>query len=192
LPLQFLLTLLEFVFALAEPEPAGAQVGFELTGPGIDRGFTAIDLAQALAKVAGELRDLELKLLAARLDCFACYRSKERWRRLIGDFQERLAKRLLLFCGSRYLGGNILSERVRRIDSRLPLCLGWRARSRFCVDYAHRSVPAVVRYNRYNRQSFPHLSSAGAPSEFTPFAGCWFRHASWGGCQWPQRLQCRR
>ena len=55
LPLQFVFALLEFVLAFAEPQPAGTQVGFELTGPGVDGGFAAIDLAQSFAKVSGEL-----------------------------------------------------------------------------------------------------------------------------------------
>ena len=77
---------------LAKPEPRRSQVGFKLGHASIERRFPAIDLAQTLAKMAGKLGDLELQLLAVKLNIFARNRGNHLGRRLF-NFQHGLSHR---------------------------------------------------------------------------------------------------
>jgi hypothetical protein len=137
LPTELVFALLKFDFPLAEPHPRRAEIGFELTGAGVDRGLAAIDFAQPLAEVAGELRDLQLELLAADFGGLTHDGSDHLTRRLPLDFeQHRLelhrARRLGLFRSyfrrelvlARGRGARtcatILGTRMRRIDARSP------------------------------------------------------------------------
>src|SRR5262245_10555741 len=153
LPLELVFALLERELALAKPKAGRAQVGFKLCHAGVERCLAAIDLAQPLSQMAGQLCHLQLQLLTAKLEIIARHRGDHLGRRLFNLEQglasvsgnERVnnlrSQRLLSgSLGLRYwavLGGRVwwIDPCASRRDKRR-----WLVRSPcFSVSYCHDS-----------------------------------------------------